>query len=174
MATPAGWRPDPTGKSRLQWFDGQQWTPQYAPMPIAPSSQPKMGGGWKVAFGIAAASVVVAFGVGLIGVITGDEHGGASPDDVIETCQGSVKKQLRDPDSARFSDWEVWDSHGVAPGGLTYNAAAGDKLYSASGMADAKNGFGGYGGSEAYTCNAVVTADGDITAQAINISDLLP
>jgi hypothetical protein len=30
---PAAWHPDPAGSHRLRWWDGQQWTEHYQPMP---------------------------------------------------------------------------------------------------------------------------------------------
>lgn len=35
---PAAWHPDPAGTNRLRWWDGQQWTEHYQPMP-APQPQ---------------------------------------------------------------------------------------------------------------------------------------
>jgi hypothetical protein len=74
--------------------------------------------------------------------------------DVISTCQDSVKKMLKDPDSARFDDWTAWD---VAPVvGVAHYVD--EKDFSAKGMVNAKNGFGGYTGDEPYSCDAAVTS----------------
>lgn len=48
MTTPAGWYPDPTDSTRNRWWDGTQWTENYAPAapqaaptaPAAPSAAP--------------------------------------------------------------------------------------------------------------------------------------
>ena len=47
---------------------------------------------------------------------------------VISTCQDAVRERLKDPESARFTDWAAED-HG---GGR----------YTAEGLVNAKNGFG--------------------------------
>ncbi|HEY1531572.1 MAG TPA: DUF2510 domain-containing protein [Galbitalea sp.] len=33
-APPAGWYPDPPGSGRLRWWDGTQWTDQFAPVAV--------------------------------------------------------------------------------------------------------------------------------------------
>jgi hypothetical protein len=75
---------------------------------------------------------------------------------VIETCQESVKKNLKDPDSAKFGDdWKAWIvTNYSTPPPVSYNPANGDKLYSAGGSVNAKNSFGGYVGNQAYGCDA--------------------
>jgi hypothetical protein len=95
---------------------------------------------------------------------------------VIDTCQGSVKKQLKDPDSAKFGDdWKAWvvTHHDKPPMVSNYHPENGDKLYSAGGGVNARNGYGGYTGSEAWGCDASVTTAGDIHAHAYSIEDLL-
>ncbi len=37
---PAAWHPDPAGTNRLRWWDGQQWTEHYQPMPQQQPQQP--------------------------------------------------------------------------------------------------------------------------------------
>ncbi|GGB26083.1 scramblase [Flexivirga endophytica] len=37
---PAAWHPDPAGSNRLRWWDGQQWTEHYQPMPAPQQQQP--------------------------------------------------------------------------------------------------------------------------------------
>jgi hypothetical protein len=76
--------------------------------------------------------------------------------DVIDACKDAVRKMLKDPGSATFDGWTAWPAAG-SPSGLVYNPSAGDEYYDASGMVNAKNGFGGYGGDELYSCDAVVT-----------------
>jgi hypothetical protein len=84
-----------------------------------------------------------------------DDPSAHAEQDVIRTCQDSVRGTLKDPDSARFDGWSAWRS------GLS-----GDALrYSASGMVNAKNGFGGYSGNEPYSCDATVTS-GTVNATA--------
>ncbi|SKQ12443.1 hypothetical protein [Mycobacteroides abscessus] len=86
---------------------------------------------------------------------------------IIEACQGSVKKQLKDPESARFSDWKAWTvTKGTPMGGLTYAPELGDKFYSSGGMVNAKNSFGGYAGNKAYICDGVFSHDGSTYAHA--------
>ncbi|SIM01969.1 Uncharacterised protein [Mycobacteroides abscessus subsp. abscessus] len=77
----------------------------------------------------------------------------------IDYCHQAVSKVLRDPDSAKFADGDeafATTPSGPLPGGLVYNAAAGDVHFDVSGMVNAKNGFGGYTGMKKYTCHAVV------------------
>jgi hypothetical protein len=106
---------------------------------------------------------------------------GSSPEEiqasVIDTCQDAVKKDLKDPDSARFrDDWKAWEI--TAPGstpppGMTFDPSAGDKYYNAGGQVNAKNGFGGYAGDEPYMCDAIATNAGNIHARARSMADLL-
>lgn len=37
---PPGWYPDPSGRSRLRYFDGNAWTGHYAPMPVVSTDNP--------------------------------------------------------------------------------------------------------------------------------------
>lgn len=39
-----GWYPDPDGSPRLRYFDGRQWTPNTAPLPVSPGTQGHQGG----------------------------------------------------------------------------------------------------------------------------------
>lgn len=70
---------------------------------------------------------------------------------VIETCQTSAKKKLKDPESARFDGWTA--SRGA------------EGKWSATGMVNAKNSFGAYEGSQPYTCTATINGD-SVTAHA--------
>jgi hypothetical protein len=95
---------------------------------------------------------------------------------VINTCQKSVKDNLRDPDSAKFNDgWKAWivTQHDKPPRVSNYHPENGDKLYGAVGGVNAKNGFGGYAGMQLYGCDASVTTSGDIHAQAYSLNDIL-
>lgn len=86
----------------------------------------------------------------------------------IETCQGAIRKGLRDPDSARFTDETALDAPAppVLPGGLAYAPNVGDTYLAVSGMVNAKNGFGGYTGPMPYTCDAVVAKSGTTDVRA--------
>jgi hypothetical protein len=95
---------------------------------------------------------------------------------VIDTCQKSVKKELKDPDSAKFGDdWKAWivTHHDKPPTVTNYHPENGDKLYSAGGSVNAKNGFGGYVGDQAYGCDAAVATDGNIHAHAYSLNEIL-
>ena len=111
--------------------------------------------------------------------LTGGGDGGLGEGDVtrgvIKTCQDDVRKDLRDPGSARFDQWRAWEviEPRRGPEGMVFDRGAGDKLYSAAGLVNAKNGFGGYSGDQMFTCDAVVTASGKVHARAINASDVL-
>lgn len=107
---------------------------------------------------------VLVVGMMIIGTIFGSSSNHVSAEAVIGTCQDAVRKGLRDPDSARFSEWEVHEVSGHEVRGLPYSD--GDKVFEATGMVNAKNGFGGYGGDEPINCDAVATSDGKIHAQA--------
>lgn len=63
---------------------------------------------------------------------------------VIPACQDSLKKRLRDPDSAQFSAELVTHRNETAEGKLEYRA---------TGIVRARNGFGGMV-ANAYTCTA--------------------
>lgn len=86
---------------------------------------------------------------------------------VIDTCQKGVRNTLKDPDSARFSDWKAWEVTNPSSkpmGTLTYTPGAGDRFYSSGGMVNAKNSFGGYNGNEPFICDAIVSREGHIRA----------
>ncbi len=38
-SSPPGWHPDPAGTPRLRWWDGQQWTENYQPLPAQQAPQ---------------------------------------------------------------------------------------------------------------------------------------
>nr|WP_207949636.1 hypothetical protein [Mycobacterium eburneum] len=113
----------------------------------------------------------------IIGIAKCGNHSGGSsptPDDisaaVIDVCQSSVKKQLRDPDSARFDGWKAWEvTHMDKPPKLEYHPDSGDKVWSAGGQVNAKNGFGGYAGDEVFGCDAIVSTNGNVHAEAYSL-----
>jgi hypothetical protein len=125
-------------------------------------------------------TAVVLAGVAVGGVLTAYErdHVNSSPpgspsisphaeENVIDTCQDSVRKMLKDPDSARFNDWTASEGGAGPPAWMGFNPEGSDRYYSASGTVNAKNGFGGYTGDEQYSCDAVVTSGtGTVRAQA--------
>jgi hypothetical protein len=171
-ATPAGWYPDPSDSLRQRYFNGADWTENYAPYGGSAAAATKpTNSAWLIGLAITAvcvAALCFAF------AIFGRDVGAASVDDVIDVCQGAVKKGLKDPDSVKFSDWKAWEVHGTAPSWMPYSAPGGDKMYSASGLVNAKNSFGGYVGRRPYACDALVTKSGDVTARVNDISELPP
>jgi hypothetical protein len=85
---------------------------------------------------------------------------------VLNSCKKSVKKNLKVPDSAKFGDdWKarIVTQQGQPPKVPDYHPENGDKLYSAVGSVNAKNGFGGYTGDQLWACDAVVTNSGNGT-----------
>ena len=82
---------------------------------------------------------------------------------VLELCKKAVKKDLKDPDSAKFGDdWKAWivTNTDQPPKVSNYHPENGDKLYAAAGSVNAKNGFGGYTGDQMWGCDAVVNTIG--------------
>jgi hypothetical protein len=95
---------------------------------------------------------------------------------VIDTCHKAVKKDLKDPDSAKFGDdWKAWivTHYDKPPASITFHPENGDKLYSAGGSVNAKNSFGGYVGDQPYGCDAALTTSGHISAHAYSLNDIL-
>lgn len=93
---------------------------------------------------------------------------------VIRECEGVAKTLLRDPDSARFDGWKSWEvTHFDTAPPVEYHPDKGDKLWAAAGQVNAKNGFGGYVGDQAYGCDAAITTDALVRAHAYSIDGLL-
>lgn len=94
---------------------------------------------------------------------------------VIDICQQGVKKQLKDPDSAKFADdWKAWVvTHYDKPPPVSYHPENGDKYYNAGGSVNAKNSFGGYVGDQMYGCDAAVTRSGEVSAHVYSVDDIL-
>jgi hypothetical protein len=195
---PAGWYPDPDGKPGQRYFDGFHWTDQFynanAKTSLAPTKRQMQ---------VAAAVVGFILLVIILGNTIGKDkkESGSTPSSsataaapwtpptsttptyseneietaVIRTCQKVVKKDLKDPDSAKFGDdWKAWIvTHYDKPPQVTYHPENGDKLYSAGGSVNAKNGFGGYVGDQPYGCDASFTTNGDIYANAYSLNDIL-
>lgn len=61
---------------------------------------------------------------------------------MTKACQDTITDHLKDPDSAKFSDWSMHQN------GLSWTGG---------GLVNAKNSFGGYTGSSYYTCDATVS-----------------
>ena len=59
MSAP-GWHPDPAGTGRQRFFDGNEWTSQYADQSAPPPPAPKKRKLWPWALGILVVIVVVA------------------------------------------------------------------------------------------------------------------
>lgn len=173
---PSGWYPDPSGGGQRYW-DGNRWTD--LPPPPSPKTSPKKSRGSSIGKFLFAVVAIIALAA-LCSHYNGSNSTSSTEkeieDSVIETCQGSVKKQLRDPDSAKFDSWKAWQvtaAGSTPPAGMAYNPGAGDRYYSAGGMVNAKNGFGGYAGDEPYACDAIVTADGNVHARANSLAGVL-
>lgn len=166
MTALPGWYPDPSGQPGFRYWDGSSW---HASVPRTAADE-RTGRGTVIGFGIFLVVVAVAGVIGLA-LIAGRDHavtGPAAERSAIDTCQGSVRKQLKDPDSARFSGWTATET-GSAPSTSDLEYTAGDQTYVVLGAANAKNGFGGYNGDEMYSCVAVVHKDGTTTARAHRI-----
>ncbi|MGO9154115.1 DUF2510 domain-containing protein [Mycobacterium sp.] len=179
---PPGWYPDPSGKARKLYWDGQEW--HTAPPPVPPSAQKKKPGCLRGLVLFLVLFAVLWFLLATCGH-SSDTSSTTTPttyseqeteSEVIRICQKDVKKDLKDPDSARFGDdWKAWlVTHPPSePPKVTYHPENGDKLYSASGSVNAKNGFGGYVGDQPYGCDAAVTTGGQVHSIAYSLQELL-
>lgn len=156
--TPAGWYPDPSGTPNLRYFDGHDWTDRT--QVAAPSVKKNRRWLWVIGAAVVGVIAVVAIG------FTGDHKTTGKEDSVIRTCQDFVKKILKDPDSARFSDWTASTVSSTTTLRVDHQPQQGDTAYRATGNVNAKNGFGGYNGDEPYQCDAVVATDGYTYARA--------
>ena len=79
---------------------------------------------------------------------------------VSEKCKELAKKKLRDPDSARFGDTEY-----IVEQKLTSHdtsAPPSEKSYELVGLVNGRNGFGGMGEEQVYTCYVAFDANGKI------------
>lgn len=95
---------------------------------------------------------------------------------VIDTCQNAIKDGLKDPDSAKFADWNSWEilhSSKSGPDEMTFDKSAGDRWFEAAGEVNAKNSFGGYAGKQGYYCDAVVSTSGNVHALSHSVDDLM-
>ena len=89
----------------------------------------------------------------------------AKPDEkqlVSEECHHAVKKELRDPDSARYGDEKYiakvklgpWSEQGKDPNIAT--------VYGFVGSVNGRNGFGGMGEFQSYQCDVYFNKSGEI------------
>lgn len=148
--SPAGWYPDPAGVGQ-RYFDGSRWTNHCAPLARTRGKR-----AWKVGFAAVGAALIAAAAVWSATCspwITESNN----QRDVLRTCEDTIKKKLKDPDSAQFNDWTA-SKGGVPPDWMAYNPSAGDEPYVAHGTVNAKNSFGGYVGAEPWACDALVTS----------------
>jgi hypothetical protein len=80
---------------------------------------------------------------------------------VSEACHSAAKKRLREPESARFGDKEF-----VAKIKIEFSEAAKDPNithgYGLVGTINGRNGFGGMGDPNSYTCDAYFNKSGQI------------
>jgi hypothetical protein len=202
--TAPGWYPDPSGDGTQRYWDGNAWgpvapPPAAPPQPTPPAAPPVVVIKKKrsmlsllVLGGVAllAGSCIVSAigGTGSKKSSTGSSTSSTpttqsySADrmerEVVLACEMSVKKQLKDPDSAKFGDdWQALpverDPSVPVPERLVnagFSPPSGDKQYVATGSVNAKNSFGGYAGSQMYGCDAFFsTKSGDATGIAYSI-----
>ena len=192
--TAPGWYPDPSGDGNQRYWDGNAWGP-VAPPPGAPPTPPKKSG-WLKPLLIMSILLFTIFVVRPLFLDNKTESPSSSKGSTsssaptkrsvspevmelnfISACQGSIKKQLKDPDSAKFGDdWQAWpvtkpSADTKLPSG--YNPAGGDKQYSGAGSVNAKNSFGGYVGNTPYVCDGYVEPDGGGNAYARSLEDAI-
>jgi hypothetical protein len=201
--TAPGWYPDPSGDGTQRYWDGNAWGPSAPPLtpgqfagvqvPVLPPLPPKKNGRLKPLLIIGGLLFAMFIFKPLFAGHKSESSSSStttsstptkrsiSPKvlelDFINACQGSIKKQLKDPDSAKFGDdWTAWpvtkpSADTKLPSG--YNPAGGDKQYSGGGSVNAKNSFGGYVGNAPYLCEGYVTSDGSANAYARSLEDAL-
>lgn len=180
MAAP-GWYPDPSGARGQRYWDGEVW---HDAVPVKPGPPAPKGSSGRVILAVVAGLLFVVVVMSVAGggdderpKASGSSGTGTKPElsaeryqrEVIFACQDSVLKGLKDPDSAKFDRWaanEVKNAGAEPPAPLPFNRAAGDKYFSASGLVNARNGFGGYTGNQLYSCSATATRGGDVKAIA--------
>ncbi len=88
---------------------------------------------------------------------------------VTDACHNSIKNQLKDPESAQFTNEDVNATPKAKPP-ADLNPVRTDHYYIVIGAVNAKNEFGGYTGAKACGCDAVLHKDGSADAIA-NIID---
>lgn len=161
MGEAPGWYTDSEGQ---EWFwdghalrDKPRATTSSPAVPWTAPLPPKSPTNWK-GLGIVVGAALAVLLVGIASAIIDPSHSEDYRSSVVDTCQGAVKKGLKDPDSARFDGWTATE--------VSTSGAEGDRHFSASGTVNAKNGFGGYTGGQPYTCDATVSNEGDIHASA--------
>ena len=154
-----GWYADPNDPSRNLYWDGRAWHRSGAPPPMPRPVVPPPSSPSKLALmtlgGLALIAACFAFFFYFSPGPSGGSAGGKSPF-VISSCQDAVKKNLRDPDNAKFGeDWTaVLSASGSQPA-----PTHGGRMWKASGSVNARNGFGGYNGNEKWGCDVEVAGE---------------
>jgi len=79
---------------------------------------------------------------------------------VSQRCKDEVKKKLRDPDSARFGDTEYIVEQKLSSADTSFPPS--EKRYEVIGLVSGRNGFGGMGEQQTYTCYVAFDTNGKI------------
>lgn len=162
--TPAGWHPAPDLPGQLRYWDGAQWTDQYAPgaaPPVAPAPRKRSRGKW-----IAIGAAVLVIG-GCAAMLGGTDDSGGDDDSTATdssedqpaaddgdefgaqaACVDFVERQLKAPSTADFGDEEVTQIRGP--------------VWEVVGEVDAENGFGAMLRSD-YVCRVKFKGDDEWT-----------
>jgi hypothetical protein len=166
---PPGWYQNPSGDGFRYW-DGHNWTDRASVPSVqahnthAPPQPVK-----KNYLGVAIlCCAVIAAIVAIVAISCSGGHTTTTgkEESVIRACQDAAKRGLKDPDSARFSDWTATATSSTRSLKVDHVPQNGDTVYQASGNINAKNSFGGYNGDRSYQCDAVVSTDGNTYAAA--------
>jgi hypothetical protein len=91
--------------------------------------------------------------------------GGAKTDQlqiVSDWCRSDVKKDLRDPDSARFGEEEYIAETKVSLSTPTESGVKPARAYDLVGTVSSRNGFGGMSNRESYKCTVGFDSNGKI------------
>ena len=112
MTTPAGWYPDPTDSTRNRWWDGMQWTENYAP--AAPQAAPTAPAAPSAAPGYAAAPQHPASAYQTYPaappVQAAPSAPGADTNTLYCTGSGRTRSAARTDDLARKAGVAVWNA----------------------------------------------------------------
>lgn len=115
---------------------------------------------------VGAAAVITAFalvGLTACGDITkpsAADQSAINQDTIQGACENSIKNQLKDPDSAKFSNWNInWHPTAQPPADLGFKT--GDQYVIAIATVNAKNSFGGYDGPQVFGGDALLHSNGD-------------
>jgi hypothetical protein len=94
VTPPAGWYPDPSGSGRQRYFDGANWTENYAPTAAAPPPVRPSGNGRTLAIVFGILGVVVVLFVG-VAVLSGVKDGVGGGIDILDRA-GSMNEPISD------------------------------------------------------------------------------